>query len=99
MTTRQTKNLARVLLPLLLGVFVVLGCVTLKVPVEAEQSAVSASPGARLWQENCVRCHNLRPPTAYSDREWRIATHHMRLRANLTGEEHSSILAFLQNGF
>lgn len=52
--------------------------------------------GAQTWSENCMRCHNLRPPRERSDREWDIIVHHMRVRANLTAEEHRLILEFLQ---
>jgi hypothetical protein len=53
--------------------------------------------GAQLWAENCVRCHNNRSPSTYSDGEWDVAMHHMRIRANLTAEEHRKILQFLKS--
>ena len=53
--------------------------------------------GALLWSQNCMRCHTLRNPNEKSDREWNIIMHHMRVRANLTAEEHRLILAFLQS--
>lgn len=65
-----------------------------------EEGAVRASKlmgGAQLWSENCVRCHNLRWPRERSDREWNLIVHHMRVRANLTAEEHRLILQFLQS--
>ncbi len=52
--------------------------------------------GALLWSQNCARCHNLRNPRERSDRQWDIIVHHMRVRGNLTAEEHRLILAFLQ---
>ncbi len=52
--------------------------------------------GAQAWSDNCMRCHNLRHPRERSDREWDIIVHHMRVRANLTAEEHRVILAFLK---
>ena len=52
--------------------------------------------GARLWAQNCIRCHNIRTPASLSDRQWQIAMHHMRVRANLTAEEHDAILKFLK---
>jgi cytochrome c5 len=54
--------------------------------------------GTQLWSENCTRCHNARPPTTYSGAQWTLVMHHMRSRANLTGEEERKILAFLQAG-
>ena len=52
--------------------------------------------GARAWAQNCMRCHNLRDPQEHSDREWEIIVHHMRVRANLTADEHRLILEFLK---
>ena len=52
--------------------------------------------GARMWGQNCMRCHNLRPPRERSDREWDIIGHHMRVRANLTAREHRAIVTFLK---
>ncbi len=59
-------------------------------------SAESAKGSAQLWSENCMRCHNMRSPASYSDQEWEIAMHHMRVRAPLTAEEHRRILEYLQ---
>ena len=53
--------------------------------------------GALSWSQNCMRCHNLRNPRERSDREWEIIVHQMRVRANLTAEEHRSILQFLKS--
>ncbi len=52
--------------------------------------------GARAWAQNCMRCHNIRDPQERSDREWEIIVHHMRVRANLTADEHRLILEFLK---
>ncbi len=52
--------------------------------------------GARAWVQNCMRCHNVRDPQERSDREWEIIVHHMRVRANLTADEHRLILEFLK---
>ncbi len=54
--------------------------------------------GAQLWSENCARCHNVRSPASYSDGDWSVSMHHMRVRANLTAEEHVKILEFLKSG-
>src|SRR5690349_2563688 len=53
--------------------------------------------GAQLWAQNCGHCHNLRSPSSYSDAQWDVAVLHMRIRANLTAEEHKEILAFLKS--
>jgi hypothetical protein len=54
--------------------------------------------GAQLWAENCVRCHNIRSPSSYSPAQWEVVMMHMRVRANLTAEEHKKILEFLKSG-
>jgi mono/diheme cytochrome c family protein len=57
----------------------------------------SAKPsGSTLWGQNCGRCHNIRSPSDFSDAEWDVATLHMRVRANLTPEEYTSIRDFLK---
>jgi mono/diheme cytochrome c family protein len=67
-----------------------------KKPVTASAKD-SGAGGAQLWTQNCARCHNLRTPTSYSDSSWEVAMLHMRIRANLTREEHEKILAFLKS--
>jgi hypothetical protein len=52
--------------------------------------------GVQLWSENCSRCHNMRPPAEFSPAQWATVVHHMRLRANLTGDEQRKITEFLQ---
>jgi cytochrome c5 len=61
-----------------------------------KQLSVETS-GSELWGETCTRCHNLRPPDYYSDAQWETIVHHMRLRANLTGQEARKITAFLKS--
>jgi hypothetical protein len=51
---------------------------------------------AQLWAENCPRCHNARPATFYTLREWDVAMHHMRVRCSLTAEEHRKIMEFFK---
>jgi hypothetical protein len=53
--------------------------------------------GQELWSMNCQRCHNLRPPTMYSDAQWDVIVHHMRVRANITGAEQRAIADFLKS--
>lgn len=67
------------------------------VPVPAASGVDDGEPGgAELWAANCSRCHNLRPPQSFSNTQWETIVHHMRLRANLTGEEARAITEFLQ---
>jgi cytochrome c5 len=64
-------------------------------PIHASASSSDKS-GSQLWAETCSRCHNFRPPQYYSDAQWDLIVHHMRLRANLTGGEARKITEFLQ---
>jgi len=52
--------------------------------------------GVELWSDNCGRCHNIRPPNEFSAAQWDVIVHHMQLRANLTSDEASQIVKFLQ---
>ncbi len=53
--------------------------------------------GEQLWSNNCLRCHNIRPPQMYTPAQWQVIVHHMRVRANLTGEDQRAILDFLKS--
>lgn len=53
--------------------------------------------GAQLWAESCARCHNVRSPSIYSDAEWDVAMHHMRVRANLSAADTETITKFLRS--
>ena len=54
--------------------------------------------GQELWSMNCQRCHNMRSPEMYSDAQWDVIVHHMRVRANITGAEQRAIADFLKSG-
>ncbi|MCL5097856.1 MAG: cytochrome c [Candidatus Omnitrophica bacterium] len=51
---------------------------------------------ARVWAENCGRCHNLRSPNEFSYDQWEVIVNHMRVRATLTADETRAILSFLK---
>jgi hypothetical protein len=85
------------------------GCATSSNTPTTQSSVASTEPsfalfgpppdktGAQLWADNCMRCHNGRPPQEFSAKQWEAIVHHMRLRADLTGEETRKITAFLQS--
>ena len=60
-------------------------------------SSNSALSGEELWSMNCRRCHNIQPSTMYSDAQWEVILHHMRVRGNLTGADTRAILEFLKS--
>jgi hypothetical protein len=81
--------------------WLVIGCSTDKQPGEVATGTTTPRAekgGAELWAENCVRCHNIRSPSSYSPAQWEVVMMHMRVRANLTAEEHKKILEFLKAG-
>jgi hypothetical protein len=74
-----------------------IGCADNKQSGEVAAGTTGKS-GAELWADNCVRCHNIRSPSNYSPAQWEVIMMHMRVRANLTPEEHKKILEFLKSG-
>lgn len=74
-----------------------IGCATSK-QGDAAAAGATGKAGAQLWAENCIRCHNIRSPSNYSPAQWDAVMMHMRVRANLTPEEHKKILEFLKSG-
>lgn len=58
--------------------------------------AASAPTGGKLWAQNCVRCHNGRSPTEFSDAQWDVVLLHMRVRAGLTARDTRAIREFLR---
>lgn len=53
--------------------------------------------GAKIYSENCGRCHNPRPASDYSKTEWSVVMPHMRAKAHLTGTEALAVEAFLDS--
>ena len=92
---------ACILVGLTAASWLVLGCSTASQPGAASSDAATSRPakgGAELWAENCIRCHNIRSPSSYSPTQWEVVMMHMRVRANLTPDEHKKILEFLKAG-
>ena len=58
---------------------------------------ITDKSGVVLWNENCQRCHNLPPATMYNDDQWKSIVTHMQVRANITKEEATKIMEFLQS--
>lgn len=52
--------------------------------------------GAKAWADNCGRCHNIRNPKEFSDKNWSLIVKHMRVRANISGDTAKDIEAFLK---
>jgi cytochrome c1 len=52
--------------------------------------------GAKLWAENCNRCHNIRDPKEIRDYEWELSVTHMRVISGIPGDMARDIMAFLK---
>jgi len=63
---------------------------------EAENKIGDFSRGAKIWSENCNRCHNMRDPKEFPDDLWSPIVTHMRMRAGFTGQEARDVLMFLR---
>ena len=57
---------------------------------------ISLTQAGETWSDVCGRCHNLRPPSEYSDAQWTVVLDHMRFIVPLTGQEQQKILEFLK---
>jgi mono/diheme cytochrome c family protein len=56
---------------------------------------ISVAVGARVYNDNCSRCHNPKPAEHYTAREWSVIMPHMRDRAHLTRQESEAVELFL----
>ena len=65
-------------------------------PEPDTRPAVARRGRAQMWAENCNRCHNARPASWYSQREWEVSMHHMQVRGYLTGDETRAITEFFR---
>lgn len=66
-------------------------------PLSISQGIAGGLDGAKVFEQNCGRCHLPRQPKERSDRQWKIIMAHMRVRANLTAEEAEAVLKYLQS--
>lgn len=64
-------------------------------PMSAQDAAATAD-GARVWANQCTRCHNARPSQERTDAQWQTIVLHMRARANLTRADARLVTSFLQ---
>jgi hypothetical protein len=104
-----SKRLAFSALAALLTGAAIIGCSSTTPTTSANRTAPTTQPlafgfippppqksGAQLWSDNCARCHNMRPPEEYGPNQWAAIVMHMRMRADLTGEEARKVTLFLQ---
>jgi cytochrome c553 len=63
----------------------------------AAEKIQSSKGGAELWAMRCSQCHFARDPGFFSKEQWEVIMLHMRIRANLTAQEHRAILEFINS--
>ncbi len=99
MTTKKIRQRRRIVPALIVSLLA--ACSTLPFSDNSIDASLASLPmqatGAELWADNCKRCHNFRDPTSLSDAQWDVVMMHMRIRANLTAEEHRGILQYLKS--
>jgi len=61
-----------------------------------EETKNQGLDGAKIFRNNCNRCHNYRFPKERSDTQWEIIVTHMRVRAQLTEAEADAVLKFFK---
>lgn len=61
-------------------------------------AAISAGnmDGAKVFRDNCVKCHSERSPMEKTDAEWTVVITHMRTLAGMTADESRAVLDFLK---
>lgn len=93
------KTIAKFRVRILYGISILLLAVSLPTSVVANHPQKAGDPvtGARVWAENCSRCHNARDPADLRDDQWVSTMFHMRIRAGLTGQQTRDVLTFLQD--
>ncbi|TVZ28738.1 hypothetical protein JM83_3887 [Gillisia sp. Hel_I_86] len=64
---------------------------------DVEEEFKIEKSGAQMWGEACNRCHLAPSPADYNDTDWSTISLHMRVRANLTEKEITSIETFLKS--
>ncbi|MDP1862549.1 MAG: cytochrome c [Thiobacillus sp.] len=82
--------------PALFLILVLGGGAHAETPVTTPGDPAQFARGAKAWANNCASCHNLRPASDLRDDQWRVVVAHMRIRADLTGQEARDVLKFLQ---
>ncbi|CAN5365840.1 hypothetical protein BH11BAC2_BH11BAC2_21520 [soil metagenome] len=62
----------------------------------APTAMIAEKSGAQLWGENCNRCHNAPSQDQYAKEQWEIIGTHMKMKAGITNDEMTKIVAFLK---
>ncbi len=88
-------KLTQLLLSLVIVASSALTLVTFSTQAQHVSEPSLVAKGAKVYSENCGRCHNARPAEEYSKKEWSVVIPHMRAKAHMTGKEALAVEAFL----
>ncbi len=93
------KTIAKFRAGILFAISVLLLVLSLPTTVFATNFPERGDPvvGAKVWANNCSRCHNARDPADLRDDQWISTAFHMRIRAGLTGQQTRDVLTFMQD--
>jgi hypothetical protein len=61
-----------------------------------EDTMQDAALGAKVFAENCSRCHEAPDPASRAGRDWRSISLHMRVISDLSREDQQKVLIFLR---
>lgn len=65
-------------------------------PIYCEDTMKDAALGAKVFVDNCSRCHEPPDPISRNSREWRTVIMHMRVYADLSRTDEHNVLQFLR---
>lgn len=68
-----------------------------RAPAPKTKLVIREISGAELYSIHCNRCHPERYPTERTAAQWKTIMLHMRVRANLPGQQAKTILKYLQD--
>jgi hypothetical protein len=94
-TLKKMKSTKILTVGITVAVFLVL--TSLYTACTSAKQVTADKAGAQIWAENCIRCHSTPSPTSYNDVDWETTGLHMRLRGNLTAQETSKVIWFMQS--
>lgn len=77
------------------SMWVALSLILMAMQPSVHANGVGADEGAKIYNQNCGRCHNPRAVQEFTEAEWSVIMPHMRERAQLTGGEARAIEMFL----
>lgn len=61
-----------------------------------EDTMQDAALGAKVFAENCSRCHEAPDPAARAGRDWRAVSLHMRVISDISRVDQQHVLIFLR---